>query len=52
MLAGQAFAIGRLQFIAHLAVRRQQQAFLGNRRSGDVATQVFQLLAFSGLGAA
>ena len=42
-----AIAIGRLQFIAHLALRRQRQAFLGNRRSGDVATQAFQLLAFS-----
>ena len=37
MLAGQAFAIGRLQFIAHLALRRQRQAFLGNRRSGEDA---------------
>ena len=40
--------VRRLELIADVAVGRQRQALFRDRRSGDVAAQPFQLLAFIG----
>ena len=47
---GGPIPVRRLERVANVAVRRERQPFFRDRRTGDVAAQPFQLLAFICLG--